>query len=122
MVTHPRANHGPKLRDHTRTGVYCRSVHQLVTYINMRPNWSTSVGFGSVDFRKQNKVRSKGIIKRKKKFCQNVRCWTKPEKQTNNCSIKMFFTGQKSIINLLGKNHHNDYEKVLILRSKTLPT
>ena len=76
MVTHPRANHGPKLRDHTRTGVYCRSVHQLGTYINMRPNWSTSVGFGSVDFRKQNEVGSKGIIKRKKN------------------SVKMFAAGQ----------------------------
>ena len=39
-------------------------------------------------------------------------------KNTNNFTIKMFFTGQKSIINLLGKNHHNDYEKVLFLAAK----
>ena len=39
-------------------------------------------------------------------------------KNTNNFTFKMFFTGQKSIINLLGKNHHNDYEKVLFLAPK----
>ena len=42
-------------------------------------------------------------------------------KNTNNFTIKMFFTGQKSIIKLLGKNHHNDYEKVLFLAAKLCP-